>query len=87
MDVSVVSSLQQQLIRRSSEAIGSAAEKRHQEKLSKYSGACNSEGIDFFPMVVETFGGWIAVEVILKLARQLASHTGGDSEEVRNPPG
>ena len=45
---------------------------------------CNSEGIDFFPMVIATFGGWHknAAEVISKLARQLESHTEGDSEEV-----
>ena len=33
---------------------------------------------------METLGGWHrdGVEVVAKLARQLASHTGGDNEEI-----
>ena len=37
-----------------------------------------------FSLVIETLGGWHgdALEVVTKLARQLSSHTGGESEEV-----
>ena len=84
IDVSVVSPVQTQLVKKASEEAGSAASKRHTEKLSKYFDACSAEGICFLPVVVETFGGWHldAIEVINKLSRQLASHTGGDSDEV-----
>ena len=76
--------MQQQLIKKAAEEIGSAAEKRNKEKMAKYHNICQSEGIDFFPVVVETLGGWHrhGAEVISKLARQLASHTGGEKEEV-----
>ena len=84
LDVSVVSPLQQQLIQKAAEEAGSAAEKRNQEKLSRYHNVCQAEGIEFLPVVVETLGGWHkdGVEVISKLARQLASHTGGAKDEV-----
>ena len=52
--------------------------------MNKYSAPCQSEGISFFPVIVETFGGIHpdSVLVINKLARQLASQTGGKYEEV-----
>ena len=64
--------------------MGSAAAKRNKDKLEKYANNCNNEGIKFYPLVVETLGGWHsdALEVIAKLARQLSSHTGGENEEV-----
>ena len=45
---------------------------------------CANEGIQFLPVVVETLGGWHpeASEVITKLAKQLASRTGGDEAET-----
>ena len=84
LDVSVVSPLQQQLLKKAAEEAGSAAKKRNQEKLNKYYTLCQSEGIQFFPVVMETLGGWHrdGIDVVAKLARQLASHTGGDSEEI-----
>ena len=46
--------------------------------LSKYFQACDREGIQFFPVVVEALGGWHegAAALVTRLARQLASHTG-----------
>ena len=84
LDISVVSPLQQQLIKKAAEEIGSAAERRNKEQMAKYYNICQSEGIGFFPVVVETLGGWHndGAEFIAKLARQLASHTGGEKEEV-----
>ena len=83
-DVSVVSPLQQQLVKKAGEEMGSAAAKRNKDKLEKYANNCNNEGIKFYPLVVETLGGWHsdALEVIAKLARQLSSHTGGEIEEI-----
>ena len=58
LDVTVVSSLQQELVRRAAAEVGSAAARRHSDKMSKYFQACDREGIQFFPVVVETLGGW-----------------------------
>jgi hypothetical protein len=46
--------------------------------MAKYFHDCGDrEGIQFFPVVVESLGGWHedAAALITKLARQLASHT------------
>ena len=80
----VVSTLQAQLVKKASEEVGSAADKRHKEKLSRYFENCAQEGIQFLPVVIETLGGWHpeAVNVLSKLAKQLASYTGGKPEET-----
>ena len=77
LDVSVVSPLQSQLIKKASEESSSAAKKRNNDMLSKYFDPCNNEGIHFFPVVVETLGGWHT-----KLARQLASQSGAESADT-----
>ena len=84
IDVGVVSPVQTQLVRKAAEEQGSAAEKRFNEKLNKYSTACENEGIKFYPVIVETFGGWHhkSEEVLNKLAHQLASKTGGSRAET-----
>ena len=53
--------------------------------MNKYQAACNNEGIHFYPLVVETFGGWHSESeaVIVKLAAQLARQTDGDLEETK----
>ena len=83
-DVSVVSPLQTQLINKAADEIGSAAIKRFNEKKNKYNTACENEGIKFFPLIVETFGGWHAESeiVLTKLGRQLASYTGNVSDDT-----
>ena len=46
---------------------------------------CENQGLKFCPLPVETLGGWHpkATQVIIKLAKQLARHTGGlESEAV-----
>ena len=84
LDVSVVSPLQIQLVKRAAEETGSAAGKRFQEKLNKYHTPCKNEGIDFIPVVVETLGGWHeeSEKVIIKLARQLSTQSGQRYEET-----
>ena len=56
LDVSVISPLQQQMVRKAADEVGSAARKRYQEKNAKYFQPCADEGIAFFPLIVETFG-------------------------------
>ena len=55
-----------------------------QRKNNKYLAPCEREGIQFFPLVVETFGGWhpSSEVVITKLAKQLAAQTGNQPTEV-----
>ena len=84
LDVTVVSPLQVQLRKKAAEEKGSATNKRYDEKNTMYRAACEREGIQFFPLVVETFGGWHpnSEVVITKLAKQLAAHTGNNPSEV-----
>ena len=81
--MTVVSSLQTEMVRRAAAEVGSAAGRRHGEKMSKYFEDCDREGIKFFPVVVEALGGWHedAASLITRLARQLASHTGKEADE------
>ena len=80
----MVSPLQRQLVKKAGEEMGSAAEKRFKEKNNKYFESCNNEGIQFYPLIVETFGGWHpdSEAIITKLASQLASQSGGVTAEV-----
>jgi hypothetical protein len=79
----VVSPLQKELKKRAAAEVGSAAARRHGDKMAKYFHDCDREGIQFFPVVVESLGGWHedAAALITKLARQLASHTGKEADE------
>ena len=47
---------------------------RYQQKWSKYGEACRDEGIEFYPLPVETTGGWEegAIAVIKRLAKAMA---------------
>ena len=84
IDVSVVSSLQVQLIARAAEEAGHALDHRYQEKWRKYGELCAAEGIVFQPLPVEVLGGWheAAVGHIKKLGQALARSTGQDACEV-----
>ena len=84
LDVTVVSSLQKELRKRAAAEVGSAAARRHGDKMTKYYRDCDREGIQFFPIVVEALGGWHrdAEAAVSKLTRQLASQTGKDAEET-----
>lgn len=52
LDVTVVSSLQTEMVKRAADEVGSAAARRHGDKMSKYFEDCDREGIKFFPVVV-----------------------------------
>jgi hypothetical protein len=66
--------------------VGSAAVSRHSDKMAKdYFHDCDREGIQFFPIVVETLG-WhsCAAAALSKLAKQLVSHTGREEEPYKH---
>jgi len=54
----------------------SAIENRKSSKMRYHFVACKRDGIDFQPLVVETFGGWdkdaLPVNILKKIARQSA---------------
>ena len=45
---------------------------------------CEAEGIEFIPLIVDTFGGWHkeSLEVVSKLGRQVSRQTGKEEEEI-----
>ena len=53
--------------------------------MTKFNNVCKKEGINFFPLVVETFGGWHKNSIVIldRIARQLAAHTGVPDEETK----
>lgn len=52
--------------------------------MGKYSDRCEAEGIEFIPLIVDTFGGWHkeSLEVVSKLGRQVSRQTGKEEEEI-----
>ena len=86
-DVSVTSPTQERLILRAAETPGVAIEQRKSTKIRGHSDACRQEGIHFYPLVVETFGGWDkeAVDLLKKLARHSARRWGkNDSIQIKH---
>ena len=70
-----------------SEDGSSAVEHAHQLlalKAEKIWGEVRAEGMSFLPLAVDTLGGWHpeALDVIIKLGRQLARNVGRLDEEV-----
>ena len=53
-------------MKKAADKSGSAAKKRYKEKTARFSAACNKEGIEFYPLVVETFGGWHLIQPLSK---------------------
>ena len=55
--------------------------------MTKYYNDCDWKEINFFPVVVDSLGGWHtdAVATLSKLARHQASHTGREAEETSKP--
>ena len=72
-DVPIVSPLQVAHGRRCAEDGHAAIVATYEEKMRTYHARCETEGIAFFPLVVNTFGGWhdMALTAITKL-RNLA---------------
>jgi hypothetical protein len=84
LDVSVISPLQAAQVERCALDGGKAVESRYTEKMRKYHGRCEREGLTFIPMVVDTLGGWhpAALQVITKLGRQVARAVGKEEGET-----
>lgn len=86
LDVSVTSPIQASLVERAAEVTGYAADARFKTKIASNYSACNQQGVEFIPLIVETHGGWDprSLKVIKKIAGQLSSHTGKDQAEATN---
>ena len=71
-------------IERASREPGYALDLRYQQKKTKYGELCEAEGIVFYPLVVETVGGWheVAVSLLRKLGVSLARSSGQEEGEV-----
>ena len=85
--VTVISPLQQALVKQAATQPGSAVDHANHRKMRQSWEDCNREGIAFLPLPVETLGAWHsqAVANITRLARQLARHMGQeDEEEIRH---
>ena len=84
LDITVVNPLQGALIDQVAQDGESGVRHAFNAKMAKYDDRCAAEGICFIPLAVDTFGGWqgAALDVLVKLGRQLARQLGKEEEEV-----
>ena len=80
----MVNPLQQELVRKVARDGDSGVQHSFNIKMGKYSDRCEAEGIEFIPLIVDTFGGWHkeSLEVVSKLGRQVSRQTGKEEEEI-----
>ena len=78
LDVTVVNPLQAGTLAGAAVTPGHALEYRYKAKMAESEEACNSQGITFLPVVLESLGGFhgVATREVKKLASALARHTG-----------
>ena len=57
LDVTIVSTLQNRTVARAASVLGYALSVARERKVTAHSEACQSAGVSFVPMVVETLGG------------------------------
>jgi hypothetical protein len=83
LDFTVVNAMQATLVRRVAEDGSSAVRHALEAKVRKYGDRCATEGIDFVPLAVDSFGGWheVALQTLTKLGQQLARVLGKPEEE------
>ena len=81
-DVAVTSPLGQSILPRSATKAGAALDAMKTSKLNKHFRACQSNGVFFVPLVVETLGGWDsdAVFHLRAIAKQACSRSPSPSE-------
>ena len=79
-DVSVTSPTQENLIFQAADRPAAAIEARKRQKIRVHAQNCRDQGVDFQPLVVETFGGWDsdALKFLKEIARIDARHWGKD---------
>ena len=78
MDVTVVTPLQTATMPAAAATPGHALTYAYDRKMQGAAEDCRRQGIAFFPLVAETFGGWhsTAQDQVKKLGSALARHTG-----------
>ena len=84
--MTVVSSLQQTLVERSSTTAGAALSHAYSRKETQSLEDCLNENIIFIPLPLECLGGLHpkTMEVVKTLGRQLSLHTGRDEAQTVN---
>ena len=77
-DVTVVSTLQNQTVAEAASVSGYVLSVAKERKVAAHSEACQSAGVSFVPMVVETLGGWDeeAVRTITAIGRSQGQRLG-----------
>ena len=77
LDVTVVSPLQSALVDRCAVDHSAALDHAHNRKMASAFQACAGVGVSFFPLAVETFGGWHqqAITHLTRIGRALARQT------------
>ena len=78
LDVTVVSTLQKRTVVRAASVSGYALLVVRERKMAAHSETCQSVGVSFVPMVVETLGGWDeeAVRTITAIGRSQGQRLG-----------
>ena len=90
LDVTVVSPLQTALVDRCAADHSAALDHAHDRKMASAFQACAGVGVSFFPLAVETFGGWHQEAFVhlthigRALARQTATPETGDWPSASN---
>ena len=78
LDVTVISTLQSPTVSKASTSQGHALRIGERRKMVHHYEACQSVGLSFVPLVVETLGGWSddAIQTICKIGRLLGQRLG-----------
>ena len=84
MDVTVISSLQDQRVSQAATSQGSALLYAEERKNIVHFEDCRRVGVSFFPLAVEVLGGWSqsAVSIISSLGQHLVSRRGSPTGQV-----
>jgi hypothetical protein len=77
-DVSITSPLQPAILLSAAESSHAASGAREAQKMKKYAAMCSQEGVNFVPLVFETFGavGEAGEEALVRMARAWGDKTG-----------
>ena len=70
--------MQHQILARAATGPGHAFRVGENRKLAAHLGECRSQGIDFFPLVAESLGGWSydAISIIQRVGHMLGQRLG-----------
>ena len=82
--MTVVNPLQRATLPQAAINPGHALQFAFERKINDAAEDCRREGIDFVPLVVESFGGWhqVATREVDKMARAMARHTGEEERDA-----